>query len=369
MRRGFVRALTIVALLALGSVSAVAQSPAETVGSAMPPATANASAFAATQASVEPTTTAGPSAQPFVPPPGMGSAVPSAPPLPSSSTWSPAVPETTTPSRHDDEGEEPPTPIPTASASVKAKPLRVVVPEKDGMLLLPGGEFTMGTADRKAASAEKPPHHAFVSAFWIDRNEVTVAAYRECVDKRACVKPAETSEACTFNMNDPELPINCVTFASATSVCRFRSKRLLREVEWEFAARGTHAIRFPWGLPTSSCALAATLRSGASGRPCTAGRPARVGSYAMGASLFGVHDLAGNVEEWVDDVFDGRGWAETPKASNFKELRPAAGANHILRGGSWLLPPLHSRTTARNWGSNAEAGPGVGVRCARDAAP
>jgi eukaryotic-like serine/threonine-protein kinase len=285
-------------------------------------------------------------------------------------TTLPHAPEETSPPSssapgHDDDGE---LPMPSATASAKPRPLRVVVQEKEGMLLLPGGEFVMGSSDRKAAEFERPPHKEIVRSFWIDKTEVTVQAYRPCVEKGKCPKPSESSNTCTFTMNDPELPVNCVPFAGANAYCRFVNKRLPREPEWEFAARGTHTIRFPWGPAAFGCGVAATLRAHNSGRSCTPGRPARVGTYPVGASPFGVLDLAGNLEEWVDDVFDGRSRRETPPETT-PHARPAAGPNHILRGGSWLLPPSYARTTARNWGSGAEAGPGTGFRCARDPEP
>jgi len=94
-----------------------------------------------------------------------------------------------------------------------------------------------------------------------------------------------------------------------------------------------------------------------SGKSCQP-RPARVGSHPGGASVFGVMDMSGNVEEWTDDWYvESLGTGPAPRS----------GAAHVLRGGGWLSPPSMSRTTSRNWGSALEAGPNVGFRCARDA--
>ncbi len=269
---------------------------------------------------------------------------------------------------HDDDPDEGSAPTATASASApKPKVVRVAVPEKDGMLRIPGGTFTMGSSDKRAAEGERPAHKVMVPAFWIDRTEVTVEAYRACVDRKACKEPSKTSELCTYRTRERELPISCVPFESAAAFCRAAGKRLPREAEWELAARGTQSIRFPWGAPGSHCGYAATLRHDATGKTCTEGRPARVGSYPSGASPYGVLDLAGNVEEWTDDVFDGP--PRVVSATLPVGLAPThPGPNHVLRGGSWLLPPAFARTTARNWGSALEAGPGVGFRCAKDAA-
>lgn len=252
-------------------------------------------------------------------------------------------------------------PIATAAPP---KVVRVHVPEKEGMLLLPGGTFMMGSTDKKARPYERPPHPVHIAPFWIERTEVTVRDYRTCVDAHACSVPQRSSEQCTFEMGDPQLPVSCVTFSQAQAYCRFRAKRLPREAEWEFAARGTQNVRFPWGSNAPLCSYAATVASETTGKTCTDRKPARVGAYPSGASPFGVLDLAGNVEEWTDDVFH---YVESFSSVPAPLPPPTVGGeNHVLRGGSWMMPPRFARTTSRNWGSATEAGPGVGIRCARD---
>lgn len=248
-------------------------------------------------------------------------------------------------------------PRPAASVAHALIP-HVAVTSKDGMLRLPGGRFTMGSGDATAPPNEKPAHAVAVPAFWIDRTEVTVAAYRACVDRGACKPPTRASANCTYDMGDPDLPVSCVHWSDGDNFCRASGKRLPTEVEWEYAARGLVATRFPWG-GAPSCQLAVTMLSDKSGRSCEA-HPTRVGTHPNGASAFGVLDLSGNVEEWTSDWYVeslGRGPA------------PRTGASHVLRGGGWLSPPSMSRTTTRNWGSAMEAGPNVGFRCARSDEP
>ncbi len=233
---------------------------------------------------------------------------------------------------------------------------RQVVPARDGMLRLPGGRFVMGSASPRAPINERPAHPVSIAPFWIDRTEVTVGAYRACVQGGTCVRPARSSATCTFDSGEDELPVSCVHWRDADAYCRFVGKRLPSEREWEYAARGMYAIAFPWGGGGSSCSAAVTLINDQSGKSC-AFHPAKVGAHASGASPFGVLDLSGNLEEWTSDWYvESLGPGPAPRA----------GAAHVLRGGGWLSPPSQSRTTSRNWGSALEAGPNVGFRCARD---
>jgi len=238
-------------------------------------------------------------------------------------------------------------------AHVQPARVAISVPQRDGMLRLPGGRFVMGSASGWAPVNERPARPTTVPPFWIDRTEVTVGAYRACVDAGACARPERSSATCTFDADDPDLPVSCVHWRDADGYCRFAGKRLPSETEWEYAARGPNAVPFPWGN-TPACTSAVVLLNVQSGKGC-APRPARVGTHPAGASVFGVQDMSGNVEEWTSDWY-----AELVGPS------PRAGVAHVLRGGGWLSTPSMSRTTSRDWGSALEAGPNVGLRCARD---
>lgn len=270
-------------------------------------------------------------------------------------TAAPPAPAPARPSEGEgDDGEHasPPTPPPTAKP---ASPQRHPAVLKDGMLRIPGGRFTMGSSDRRAPANERPARTVAVLPFWIDRTEVSVGAYRACVDRGACARPSRTSTTCTFDLGDPSLPVSCVPWVAANAYCLAMNKRLPREVEWEAAARGATPIRYPWGSG-HGCGAAATMAAENSSRTCSGKRPSKVGAHPSGASPYGVLDMSGNVEEWVVDWYSG----------TVSELSPRAGASHVLRGGGWLSAPSRARTTSRNWGSVREAGPNVGFRCARD---
>ena len=285
-----------------------------------------------------------------VPEPAVGSTAPSAEPA--------LIVPSTVPAHGDDEHVEPhsgqsvPSPFdePVPSHPVVVRP---VIPLRHGMFRIPGGAFMMGSANPKTPANEHPQQLVSVNPFWIDRTEVTVSAYSGCVSAGACRRPARNSSACTYDGGDPDWPVSCVRWAEADAYCHFVNKRLPTEREWEYAARGQSQTAYPWGS-SRSCAEALTLMSELSSRSC-APRVARVGSHPLGASIFGVQDLSGNVEEWTADWY-----AESLGAP------PRAGSAHVLRGGGWMSPPSMARTTSRSWGSALEAGPNVGFRCAKD---
>ncbi len=246
-------------------------------------------------------------------------------------------------------------PAPKEPKEKPAHYVRTATVLKDGMLRIPGGRFTMGTSDKTAPPNERPARSVEVPAFWIDRTEVSVGAYRACVERGACAKTPHSSPLCTYDLGDPQLPISCVPWTSANGFCHAAGKRLPREMEWEDAARGPLLIKYPWG-GAPGCAIAAMLAGETTNRACSGKRPAKVGAHLGGASPYGVLDMSGNVEEWMSDWY-----ADT--ASDFS---PRAGSSHVLRGGGWLSIPSLGKTTSRNWGSVREAGPNVGFRCAKD---
>ena len=110
------------------------------------------------------------------------------------------------------------------------------------MLAIPAGTFRMGAND--VGDDAKPVHAVSVAAFCMDPTEVTVAAYKGCT---SCSAPS-TSGACTWGVAGRDNhPINCVDWNQATAFCSAVGKRLPTEEEWEYAARGTPAWKFPWG--------------------------------------------------------------------------------------------------------------------------
>lgn len=177
-------------------------------------------------------------------------------------------------------------------------------PAAPDMLKVPGGTFTMG-ADGVGESDEQPAHAVHVKGFWLDRTEVTNAAYLECVNAGKCA-PYKDDVARRFGAGPDEAfrggsqPVVGISAIDAGNYCAFRGKRLPREAEWERAARGDDNRSFAWGNQKPSPDLACYGRKvGAKGATTDP-----VGSHPQGAGPYGHLDLTGNVWEWTADLYD-----------------------------------------------------------------
>jgi formylglycine-generating enzyme required for sulfatase activity len=89
---------------------------------------------------------------------------------------------------------------------------------------------------------------------------------------------------------------------------------------------------------------------------------ASVGSYATGVSPYGIHDMAGNVWEWVADWYDPNYYQRAPKRN---PKGPDSGQARVLRGGSWNGSSWDLRVTYRKEGGPSNRGINIGFRCAR----
>ncbi|HKO94472.1 MAG TPA: SUMF1/EgtB/PvdO family nonheme iron enzyme, partial [Polyangiaceae bacterium] len=156
-----------------------------------------------------------------------------------------------------------------ASAGVSAAELAVPPSCPEGQALIHGGRFFMGTdSSHPALQYARPAHAVSVDSFCLEKHEVSVAQYSECVAARACQPAHQTSDLQLDGAEDElsrksrawhneqcnagkpgrsQYPINCVSHAQAQSYCAFRDSRLATEAEWEFAARGETNRLFPWG--------------------------------------------------------------------------------------------------------------------------
>jgi formylglycine-generating enzyme len=215
-------------------------------------------------------------------------------------------------------------------------------------------------------SNETPQHAVHVSSFWIDRFEVSVAGYERCVAVGRC-EPRPTSEA-TRRFDRGDFPVTRVTWNDAAAYCAARGARLPTEAEFERAARGVLGRRHPWGDLFNTRAsnhgrFAWDVTEDADGFV----ELAPIGSFPDGATPEGIHDLAGNVAEWVLDRY-----APTYDVAARSDPRgPGVGGSNlrVVRGGSYAQPRFRVRGAARGFAEPGERRSTIGFRCARGERP
>lgn len=236
--------------------------------------------------------------------------------------------------------------------------------------LVPAGKFWMGCSENDwyCDSDEYPIHEVNLSAFYIDRSEVTVSKYGECVTAAKCTKPATTWSECSWNrQGKADSPVTCVTWDQAVQYCSWRSKRLCTEAEWEKAARGVDAAIYPWGDTEATCDYAVMHDWDLSDDGCGTDDTWDVcGKSPIGDSPYGACDMAGNVNEWVSDWY-AEGYYDVSPASN--PQGPATGSSHVIRGGSYINPHKPLRASSRSWYLTVldREATALGFRCCRDA--
>jgi formylglycine-generating enzyme len=208
-------------------------------------------------------------------------------------------------------------------------------------------------------------HRVRLSAFWVDRTEVTVSDYRRCVELRRCAPIPYSEGARRFDR--PSYPVSLVTHGEATEYCRFRGARLPTEAEFERAARGVRGRRYPWGNVYHSRA-ANHGRLGLDRTDAADGfaELAPVGSFPAGRTPDGFMDLAGNVAEWVSDRY-APGYAEGPATDPRGPQSSGATGERVVRGGSYSSAGPWLRGAARDSAEPNSREPWLGFRCARSA--
>ena len=245
------------------------------------------------------------------------------------------------------------------------------------LLTVSEGPFIMGTArtghepfsfDLQYDDTEQPQRRVWLHQFEIDRDEVSLGEYLLWLRQQQRRIPEEVRKlidhVTTIHALQPETlarwPALYVTWSEASDFCRTRDKRLPTEAEWEKAARGESGNLFPWGQRPPTPALAMFGQYHAHEIPIVA----PVDSGEEGRSPYGLHHMAGNAAEWVEDWFGIDYYATMPDRNPHG---PANGRYKVVRGGSWKSAPALLRTATRGGASPDQRAATIGFRCARSA--
>ena len=256
---------------------------------------------------------------------------------------------------------------PTLTLIPSPYPEQIVDGQKVEMMLVPAGIFTMGS---NIFNEEAPVHRVSLDDYYIDKYEVTNALYRTCEQAGICDPPHaifSTLHSDYYSAPDfDEFPVIFVDWDMAVTYCeKWRGAHLPTEAQWEKAARGTNERKYPWGNDTDCFHTNYWVSNSAA---CV-GDTTRVGSYAVGVSPYGVHDMAGNVWEWVNDSYDPIYYGSLPDGFQ-NPSGPVRNMNSIvIRGGGWDSGINGVRTAYRGFQPHTYYANNLGFRCARDLTP
>jgi formylglycine-generating enzyme required for sulfatase activity len=263
---------------------------------------------------------------------------------------------------------------------VNAEPAREVSATADASTALPEpnacseGEVAVPKTPASGfvmMKGEKSAHTVMLTkGFCMDASEVTVAAYAKCVAAGVCKEPW-AHDPYSMYPNFPEYPVNMVSWSKSRVYCAWTGKRLPTEAEWEWAATGPDQRKYAWGdAPEPSCEYADFTKLGAPKTQaggdvgCHGGGPSPVGAHPKGDRLWEgkpIHDLAGNVWEWVEDSLST--FSKEPVTDPL--IRNEISPMHPLRGGAWNRSYGGMAITFRASAVYNYQVPGVGFRCVR----
>ena len=238
------------------------------------------------------------------------------------------------------------------------------------MVVIPAGHFTMGSpaSEPMQMGREEPQHRVTIPKhFAVGKFEVTFVEWESCVVADGCggYWPKDTG------LRPDSHPVIYVSWKDAKSFVSWLSRktgkvyRLLTEAEWEYMARAGTTTAFHFGATITPDETNYDGNYAYAGGPkgIYRGKTVPVGSFT--ANAFGIHDVHGNVSEWVEDCLhftydgapaNGKAWTTGGDCSN-----------RALRGGSWAHPPRLVRSAYRDFAGAADRGhPANGFRVARD---
>ncbi|RKU37212.1 hypothetical protein C6496_10725 [Candidatus Poribacteria bacterium] len=244
----------------------------------------------------------------------------------------------------------------------------------DGMVIIPAGEFEMGSNDDEAGGDEQPVHTVYVDAFYMDQYEVTNREFKEFLlenpgwqKDRIEKRFRDANYLKDWNGNEypdgkGDHPVVNVSWYAAVAYANWANKRLPTEAEWERAARG--------GLVGKKYPHGDTIIPMHANYDKNVGGTTAVGVYP--ANNYNLHDMAGNVWEWCLDEYNEDFYSLSPSENplsgasslsqiidNFRNVK----SSRILRGGSWFDIARNVRVTPRNWNTPPNSYFNIGFRC------
>ena len=220
----------------------------------------------------------------------------------------------------------------TAPQAQPATPPAAAIREPE-MKTIRGSSFTMGSDDDVT---EKPPHQVTIKPFAISQYPISVREWNECAAAKACAFVATgKDDAPIANVSWSDAKQFVAWLAGATR----KAYRLPSEAEWEYAARGGTQTKYWWGDQfqpgMANCKNCTDIAA--------AEQPVKVGSFKP--NPFGLYDMGGGVDQWVEDCWhknyqgapsDGSPWVEGSCAS------------HVIRSGSWKNDARYARPANRD---------------------
>jgi formylglycine-generating enzyme required for sulfatase activity len=235
------------------------------------------------------------------------------------------------------------------------------------MVVIPAGSFTMGSPENETGRLprEGPQHEVTIAKpFAVSKFEVTWDDWDACIKHGDCAQDPSDSA-----WGHGKRPVINVTWEQAKQYVAWISMmtgqpyRLLTEAEWEYAARAGTNTPYPWGNKIGS---GNANCSGCGSRWADEEQTAPVGSFP--ANAFGLHDMHGNVWEWVEDCYKNNynGAPTDGSALIFPNC-----INHVVRGGSWIVwqVPQTARSASRDNYAKDNRRAFVGFRVARTLIP
>ena len=225
----------------------------------------------------------------------------------------------------------------------------------EDMVSIPAAPFIRGT--NAGGFDEQPERRIHLSAFSIDRYEVTNGHYQAFVSATHHRHPGPPSRYAKnmVKMRGLNQPVVYVSWEDANAYCRWKDKRLPTEAEWEKAMRGTDGRLWPWG--NEQDVTAANWARVDDGFEVTA----PVGSMPRDVSPFGIVDGAGNVMEWVSDWYAEESYREPVEAD---PIGPEHGLFKVMRGGAYTSTGSDLRITSRSKMVPDFRDETIGFRCA-----